>query len=175
MGLFDNLNQVARFARNVNTVVEQMANATPRPGSSGYGQQGSPAPVQPYTLSENFTVTLNGSGNGTARISPGQPGAPGSGVGAGRNSGLLWNVDGVAVSVATNTAESNANAFVSYGIMSAGPPDLQGNTQQGSTGDTCTFSASLRPGDWITVTWTGGDPGQVATARVFGTVTPPGM
>lgn len=131
--------------------------------------------IPDFDLNESFTVTLNGSGNGTARISPGQPAAPGSGVGASRNSGLLWNLSGIAVSVATNVAEAQAQAYISYGIQSNGPGDLQGQTQEGSTGDTCTVTATLRPGDWVTVSWTGGDAGQVATARVFGTVTPPGV
>jgi len=126
-------------------------------------------------LNENVTVTLDGSGNGTARISPGQPGAPGSGVGASRNSGLKWDVSGVAVSVATKVSESVAKCFISYGIQSATPLDFQGQTQTGSTGDTCTVSASLRPGDWVTVTWTGGDPGALATMRVFGTLELPGV
>ena len=129
----------------------------------------------PYQLNENASVTLDGSGNGTARISPGQPGAPGSGVGAGRNSGLTWDLAGVAVSVATNVSESEAACYISYGIQSNGPQDFQGQTQQGSTGDTCTVTASLRPGDWVTVKWTGGDPGEIATMRVFGTVNPPGV
>jgi hypothetical protein len=128
----------------------------------------------PYQLNENVSVTLNGSGNGTARISPGQAGAPGSGVGAGRNSGLTWSLAGVAVSVATNVAEAGADCYVSYGIQSAGAADLQGTTIQGSTGDTCAVTSELRPGDWVTVTWTGGDAGAVATMRVFGTVNPPG-
>jgi hypothetical protein len=129
----------------------------------------------PYDLNEQVAVTLNGSGNGTARISPGQPGAPGSGVGASRNSGLQWQLSGVAVSVLTNVAEAQAACYISYGIQSNGPADLQGQTQEGSTGDTCSVTAVLRPGDWVTVVWTGGDAGVVATMRVFGTVTPPGV
>lgn len=133
-----------------------------------------PSPVASFPLNENVQVALNGSGNGTARISPGQPASPGSGVGAGRNSGLTWDLSGIAVSVATNVAEAQAQAYVSYGVQSAGPADLQGQTQEGSTGDTCTVTATLRPGDWVTVVWTGGDAGKVATMRVFGTVNPPG-
>jgi hypothetical protein len=126
-------------------------------------------------LNENVSVILDGSGNGSARISPGQPGAPGSGVGASRNSGLRWNVAGVAVSVATHVSESVAECLISYGIQSATQLDFQGQTQTGSSGDTCTVSASLRPGDWITVTWAGGDPGAIATMRVFGTLELPGV
>lgn len=131
--------------------------------------------TDPYPLNENITVILNSAGNGIARISPGQPGAPGSGVGAARNSGLLWQLEGIAVSVATNVIEAQASAYVSYGIQSNGQADLQGQTQQGSTGDTCSVTAVLRPGDWVTVVWTGGDAGANATMRVFGTVTPPGI
>jgi hypothetical protein len=130
--------------------------------------------VLPYPLNESVNVKLNSSGNGIARISPGQPGAPGSGVGASRNSGLVWNLQGVAVSVITAVSNAIAKCFVSYGIMSATAADLQGTTQTGSTGDTCTVTAQLRPGDWVTVTWAAGDANAVATMRVFGTVTPPG-
>jgi hypothetical protein len=129
----------------------------------------------PYPLHEPVAVKLDGSGNGTAKITPGQPAAPGSGVGAGRNSGYLWNVTGIGVKVATNTAEAVCKAYISYGVQSAGDADFQGQTQTGSTGDTCTVNATLRPGDWITVVWTGGDANAIATARVFGTVTPPGL
>lgn len=123
-----------------------------------------------------YTGAITGQGgNGIARISPGLPGAPGSGVGASRNSGLTWNLAGVAVSAATNQAEASCSVYVSYGIQSATAADLQGTTQMGSTGDTCTCTATLKPGDWITVVWTGGDPGAVATARIFGSVTPPGV
>jgi hypothetical protein len=128
-----------------------------------------------YPLNEEISVTLNGSGNGTARISPGQPGAPGSGVGASRNSGLLWNLEGIYVSVATQVKEAEATAYISYGIQSNGPGDGQGTTASGSSGDTCTVTPSLRPGDWITVTWSGGDAGSLATMRVFGSVTPPAL
>jgi hypothetical protein len=125
-------------------------------------------------LSENASVVLDGSGNGTARISPGQAGSPGCGVGASRYSGLTWDVTGVYVSVATNAAEANATCYVSYGIQSVNPADGQGTTITGSTGDTCSLSATLRPGDWVTVKWTGRDAGALATMRVFGTVNPPG-
>lgn len=122
-------------------------------------------PLAPYPLNENQTVVLDGSGNGVARLSP---------FGA-RYSGLLWNLEGVAVSVTTNASEAQAACYISYGVQSNGPADLQGVTQQGSTGDTCTVTASLKPGDWVTVQWKGGDSGAVATMRVFGTVTPPGI
>ena len=125
-------------------------------------------------LDENYSVTLDGSGNGTARATPGQAGSPGSGVGAARYSGLVWELTGVAVQVATNVKEAQASCYVSRGIQSANSNTFQGQTQQGSTGDTCTVTANLRPGDWVIVKWSGGDAGAIATMRVTGTVQLPG-
>lgn len=125
-------------------------------------------------LDENLSILLDGSGNGTAQLTPGQAGSPGSGVGASRYSGLVWQLSAVAVSVATNNKEAQASCYVSRGIQAANANTFQGQTQQGSTGDTCTVTANLRPGDWIIVKWAGGDPGAVATMRVTGTVQLPG-
>jgi hypothetical protein len=130
--------------------------------------------VQPYQLTdETATVTLDGSGNGAVSITPGAP-SPGGGVGVGRNSGLTWDVVGVAVSVSTNAKESQCAVYLSYGIMDASHASFQGQTATGSTGDTDTLTATIKPGDWITAKWTGGDPGAIATMRVLGTVNPPG-
>ena len=136
--------------------------------------------IQPYQLTdETATVILDGSGNGTATITPGAP-SPGGGVGVGRNSGLTWDVIGVAVNVAPLTGhtepvnQARCSVYLSYGIQSATQADFQGSTATGSTGDTDTLTATIRPGDWITAVWTGGDVGAIATMRVLGTVNPPG-
>jgi hypothetical protein len=135
-------------------------------------------PGQSYSLNDSVAVTLNGSGNGTARWTPGQSTgnvANAGGAQPGRNSGYSAAVTGVGVSVATNVAEAQASCYVSFGIQSNGPNDFQGQTQTGSTGDTCTINTgNLRPGDWITVVWKGGDAGAIATMKLFGTVNPPG-
>lgn len=135
---------------------------------------------QPYQLTdETVSVTLDSNGNGTATITPGAP-SPGGGVGVGRNSGLSWDVIGVAVSVAPlpgNPAPINnarCSTYLSYGIQSATSNDFQGTTATGSTGDTDTLTANIRPGDWITAKWVGGDVGAIATMRILGTVNPPG-
>jgi hypothetical protein len=139
------------------------------------------ASIQPFQLTdETVSVTLNGSGNGQAVITPGAP-SPGGGVGVGRNSGLTWDVIGVAVSVAPLAGHSapvnqaQCSVYLSYGIQSATPNDFQGQTATGSTGDTDTLTATLKPGDWITAVWSGGDAGAIATLRVLGTVNPPGV
>jgi hypothetical protein len=163
------------------------------PRGMSYGSRfpaNNPAQAQPaaspssYALvGETRSVVLNGSGNGSAMWTPGQAGAPGSGVGASRSSGYTVDVTAVAVSVAPapgNTAiinQAQAALYVSYGIQSATPSDFQGQTPTGSTGDTDTLTgnAALRPGDWITVKWSGGDAGATATMQVMGTVNPPGV
>lgn len=130
--------------------------------------------IPSYELTGEFaSVILDGSGNGTARLSPGAP-SPGGGVGAARYSGLTWDVTGISVSVSTNNLEATASAYVSHGIQAATQAEFVGSTVTGSSGDTCTISEQLRPGDWITVIWKGGDVGAIATFRVQGTVNPPG-
>jgi hypothetical protein len=135
---------------------------------------------QPYPLAdENVSVTLDGSGNGSASWTPGQP-ARGGGVGVGRLSGLTVTLTGVAVSVAPVGAapapvnQARCSVYLSYGIQSTSPVAFQGTTVTGSTGDTDTLTGTLKPGDWVTAVWAGGDAGAVATMRILGTVNPPG-
>lgn len=134
--------------------------------------------IQSYPLDDSVTVILDGSGNGVAKWTPGQTSsgvANAGGASPGRNSGYSASVTGVGVSVLTNVAEAEASCYVSFGIQSATAADFQGQTQTGSTGDTCTVNTgNLRPGDWVTVKWSGGDAGALATMKLFGTVNPPG-
>lgn len=123
-----------------------------------------PNPTVAADLNENASVVLNGSGNGTAQLSP-------HGT---RYSGYQWRPINLYVSVAPapgNSAVLNnakATAYVSYGVQSNTPNDAIGSTINGSLGDTCGMSQTVKPGDWITVVWTGGDPGAIATMRVTG-------
>jgi hypothetical protein len=169
MGLFDGVRQLAS---DINTIARGYGGTPPGP-APGQIAGSSSGKLSAYPLIESVSVVLDGSGNGTARITPGQP-AHGGGVGAGRNSGLSWDISGTYVSVSTNTAEASAVTYISYGIQSTSPTDGVGQTEQGSTGDTGSFTGRLVPGDWITTIWTGGDAGSIATMRVTGTVTPPG-
>jgi len=135
------------------------------------------SPQESYSLTSEFVqVTLDGSGNGTARWTPGMraTGASAGGASPGRNSGFKAAITSINVKTSTNTLEASAKSFVSYGIQSNSDSDFIGQTQLGSTGDTCSFSATLRPGDWITTVWTGGDAGAIATMKIIGDITPPG-
>lgn len=114
-------------------------------------------------LNESVSVVLDGSGNGTARLSP-------SGT---RYSGYQWHPQMCYVSVSTRVLEARATTYVSYGIQSATPSDAIGSTFTGSSGDTCTMSQRVKPGDWVTTKWTGGDAGAIATMRLTGQVTIP--
>lgn len=135
--------------------------------------------VQSYPLDDSVRVTLDGSGNGNARWTPGLTAsgvANAGGASPGRNSGFNVTVTGVSAKVSTNIAEAEASTYVSYGTQKFNPvDDFQGQTQTGSTGDTCTINTgALRPGDWVTTVWSGGDPGAIASMKIFGTVNPPG-
>jgi hypothetical protein len=126
--------------------------------------------ILPLQLQETASVKLDSNGNGTAKLTPFGP----------RNGGLSWDLSQVAVSVTIPTGdttpvnESVAALYLSYGIQSFSPSDLVGQTATGSSGDTCAMGQSIRPNDWLTVQWSGGDAGQIASFRVSGTINPPG-
>jgi hypothetical protein len=108
-----------------------------------------PLPGNPLT----FYVTLNGSGNGSITFGPSRVREH-------------WQIASVGVSVATNTNE--AVATVAVGSPQA--PTFFSKTLTGSTGANCTMGGmDIQSGQTVTVTWTGGDAGQVATATVYGT------
>lgn len=100
--------------------------------------------TQPYIAVAR--VTLDGSGNGTA----------GAGPSITREK---WDVQVASVQVATNTAEATCS------VSAAGA--FVGATTWGSTGDSTTnFSSPLWPGQQVTATWKGGDPGAQAVLTV---------
>jgi hypothetical protein len=116
-------------------------------------------------LDDSVTITLDGSGNGTAKIT-----VPGTRYGG----GPTWTVAQVAVKVLTNTLEATAQLYLSRGTSVFTQADFVSQTQLGSTGDTCALNVeAMQPNDWLSVTWTGGDPGQIATMTVKGIINVP--
>jgi hypothetical protein len=107
-------------------------------------------PIVPGTV----TTVLDGSGNGTASIGPIGPRE-------------VWSPQVASVSVATNENEAACKTYVGDPIS----PIFVDSTLSGSTGDsTDRISAYQVPLGWkIWATWTGGDPGAVATLSVAGT------
>jgi hypothetical protein len=108
--------------------------------------------AQPFT--RTVSVTLDGSGNGTASTGP-------------QITNEAWNVATAAVSVATAAAESVCKTYAG-GAVSAGT--FIDGTTWGSTGDsTSQFSSPVYPGQQVFAVWAGGDPGAAATLVVQGT------
>lgn len=103
-------------------------------------------------LNTAVTVQLDGDGNGTS---------PGTGPTA---QGETWSVDLVSVRCSTNNAEAICSVERNGRLI--------GTTTWGSTGDSDTgITLTMAGGQELTATWTGGDPGAVATLTVMGTRT----
>lgn len=111
------------------------------------------SPGQP--LSENASVTLDGSGNGTLRMVP--------------YSGSLTWLPSV-VSVKASSAVSEASCKIYIGPSATDAYFIDG-TLSGSTGDS-TDSVNGRQvdthGNTLWAVWAGGDAGAVATMQVSG-------
>jgi hypothetical protein len=122
-------------------------------------------PVGPLPLPGNplsVSVLLNGSGNGSVSIGP-------------QRVREHWQVQSVAVSVAfpanQDKPTNESKCAVNVGSPPATPGNFYGQTPTGSTGDTCSVGTEILTGQLIIVTWTGGDPGELATAVITGTYT----
>lgn len=106
----------------------------------------------PFTLSAS--VTLDGTGAGTASLGPSFP----------RES---WTVQVASVSASTNVKEATAKV---YAGPQAAQPWFADGTTWGSTGDsTSSFSAPVYLGSKVIAVWSGGDAGAIATLVVTGT------
>jgi len=107
-------------------------------------------------LNESASVTLDGSGNGTARIGPDEPAA-------------RWLPTCASVSVSTNVNE--AKCLIYAGAAAVQQYFVDG-TFSGSSGDSTdkvtgkTIARTQLPYIWAV--WTGGDPGSQATISVTG-------
>lgn len=108
-------------------------------------------------LPNSVSITLNGSGAGTARIGP-------------ESARETWNAQVASVHVATTVVEAQCRIFVGTDTASTNYRD---GTLSGSTGDsTDRVNASPIPfGQWVWAVWTGGDAGSMATLAVTGTKT----
>lgn len=147
------------FLKDLRSAVANLANP-PSPVSLGSPspQNASAAPIT-GEVDEQVTITLNGSGNGTASITPPGP-----------RTAPRWDIQNVYVSAATNVLEAQATIYVSRGIKSTTVFDSRGQTATGSSGDTYAVGFTLRPGDWLTAVWTGGDANAKATMTIKGSI-----
>jgi hypothetical protein len=101
-------------------------------------------------LSETYTTVLNASGNGSVSFGP-------------NRQRQKWTPP-LTVAVATSSAVKIPAAILTMGAQQLG------STYTGS-GDADDLPAvTVLPGQKLTVTWTGGDVGAVASASIAGTV-----
>ena len=112
--------------------------------------------TQPF--SRTATVTLDGSGDGTASVGP-------------TITSEVWAVGVSSVSASTNVSEAVCRTYAGGGVS---PGTFVDGTTWGSTGDsTSNFGGPLYPGQQVYAVWTGGDAGATATLVVTGTRTVP--
>lgn len=107
-------------------------------------------------LDEHATVTLDGSGNGTASTGP-------------FGGGEVWIPSSVSVQCSSNTLESTC---IVYAGPSATPPYFRDLTVDGSTGDATDRCNLPVPKGWqVWAVWSGGDAGATGYLNVTGTKT----
>lgn len=99
------------------------------------------------------SVTLDGSGNGTATFQP---------------NGSNARITNLFVKVAT--AVNQAVCTIYRGQI--GDMYAINTTQSGSTGAAATGIIDVQDGETLYIVWTGGDPGAIATATLIGTTVP---
>jgi hypothetical protein len=102
------------------------------------------------------SVTLNGSGNGTAKVGP-------------LTAREVWSPTNA--SVKTNqTVITNEAQCALYSGPSATQPNFKDLTFTGSSGDASDkIAGRLKVGNYIWAVWSGGDAGAIATLSVTGT------
>lgn len=113
--------------------------------------RGTSMPSQP--LDTSAKVTLNGSGNGTARIGP--------------KVGQHWTLGNIAVSVSSNTLEPTCKIY----LRAIDPGNFVDGTFSGSQDSTDSANGlRLGPGQEVIAVWSGGDANATATVSIYGTV-----
>lgn len=111
--------------------------------------------IQPFPGGAQYqSVTLDGSGNGTANLGP---------VRVREH----WQIQGVGVKASSNVNEASCSIYIGTSVSEA---TFVGNTLTGSSGDTCGCAGmDIQPGQQVFAVWEGGDAGATATMTIFGT------
>lgn len=105
-------------------------------------------------LLEAGYVTLNGSGNGTARVGPAAP-------------GVVWRL--AVASVRTSTAVLSPQCRVYVGSDTSDGNFKDGTYTGQQNGTDLVIGQEVRLGQYVWAVWTGGDVGAQATLTVSGT------
>lgn len=101
-------------------------------------------------LTETYTVKLDGSGSGSVSFGP-------------TRTRQRWTAP-LTLAVTTSTATLVPTAVVTMGAQTLG------TSYTGSADSDDLPNVTVYPGQRITVQWTGGDPGAIASATIIGTV-----
>lgn len=106
------------------------------------------------SLSETAMVTLDGSGNGTAKVGP-------------LSARETWYPGNVHISVATNTNEAACRIYVG---IDATEPNFRDESLYGSSGDSSGTVGQdvVKTGAYVWAVWVGGDAGARAVLTVTG-------
>ena len=108
------------------------------------------------TLNESVTVTLNGSGAGTARLGP-------------LTARETWYPINAGVKAVSTIPPTNEAQCVIYVGQTATAENFRDNTFSGSSGDASgKVSGKLPKNYFVFAVWTGGDAGAKATLSVTG-------
>jgi hypothetical protein len=114
-------------------------------------------PVPVLGLSETGSITLDGTGNGTARLRPDGPNEH-------------WLPTVASVKCSSNTAEAACQIYIG---QSATDVNFVDGTFSGSSGDSTDkvtgYDISRHTNAYIFAVWTGGDPGANAVLVLSGT------
>ena len=105
-------------------------------------------------LNQTAPVTLDASGNGTARVGP-------------ISLREVWNPAQVSVRVSTNANEAQCAVYIGDDTSA---PNFQDGTLLGSSGaSTTNVAGPVYVGQYVFAVWTGGDPGAQGQMTVTGT------
>jgi len=156
MGFRDRL--VQRAADLVNEVLDQ-AQAQSAPNRGLGGVTGQSIPMQNSVLDQFVSVVLDANGNGVVQAGPARVKEH-------------WQPNATYVSVqppaSGPVSQATATLFVGTSLQNS---TQAATTATGSTGDTCgTPGLDLAPGYQLFIQWEGGNPGQLATAHIMGTI-----
>lgn len=113
--------------------------------------------MRTLSLTRSLTITLDGTGAGTAQLGPASPGE-------------RWLPSQVSVSCSEAVTQGTCQADIYIGPAATQPNRVDG-TFSGDTGDTSSAVAGqvIWPGSYLFAVWSNGVPGALATVLVNGT------
>lgn len=116
--------------------------------------------MRQLTLAKSASITLDGSGDGTAELGPSLPGE-------------TWSPESVNISMSGNAPSGVATCFI-YAGSGISPGTFKDSTYNVlGAASTVISGLTLYPGQSVFAVFAGGNPGATATLAVNGTRTAP--